>query len=283
MSGSIGSSSYLSALFPAGAAGADPLLPALYGTSGSAPGTSNPIASLTQAAAQQTKQVALTAARPEVSRDIAGFTKALAKAKTPADLLNNPLALKVLLTANGLGDRVAATALAKKALLSDPDKPGALVNTLADTRWKTVARTYAFATKGLAVLKDPRVISTITNGYAEVTWRKTLDQTTPGLSNALDFQKRAASIRTVDQVLSDPTFREVLTMALGVPKEIAFQNLKAQENALSTRIDLTKFQDPKYVAQFTRRYLIQAAANAPAATSGTDLISLAARVPCLVV
>ena len=291
MSGSIGSGSYLTSLFGAGLLGAgspggDSPLSTLYGLGGQTVGSSNPIAALRQATLQETKQVALTAAQPDIKRDIAGFTNALQKARTPEGLLNDPRALKVLLTANGLGDRAASTALAKKALLSDPDKDGSLVNRLTDTRWKQVAKTYSFATKGLTVLADPKVIGTITNGYAEVAWRRTLDRTTPGLSNALDFQNRASAISTVDQVLSDPTFREVLTTTLGVPREIAFQTLGAQENALSSRIDLRKFQDPKFVTQFTRRYLIQAAQNAASAApaaNGTDLTTLAVRSPGLVV
>ena len=283
MSGSIGSNSYLISLFGVGSSGGDSLLSTLYGLGGQTAGSSNPIAALQQATQQETKQVALTAAQPDVKRDIAGFTNALRKAKTPEELLNNPLALKVLLTANGLGNQAASTALAKKALLSDPEKSDSLVNKLTDTRWKQVAKTYSFATKGLTALADPKVIATITNGYAEVAWRRKLDRTTPGLSNALDFQNRASAIKTIDQVLSDPTFREVLTTTLGVPREIAFQTLTAQENALSSRIDLKKFQDPKFVTQFTRRYLIQAAQNAAPAADGTDLTTLAARSQGLVV
>jgi hypothetical protein len=270
MSGSVNLSipSYLPTLFASSSPG-DSLLATLYGNAGPTPGTMNPISALQQAKTGETSQVAVIAADPQVKRDLAQFTAALAAAKTPAQLLANPAALKVLLTANGLGDQLTYTALATKALLSDPSKPNSLASQLPDSRWLTMNKTYAFATKGLALLKDPKTIAAITSGYTEVLWRTGLDKTTPGLSNALDFQARASTITSVDQVLGDPTFRDVITTALGIPKEIAFQSITAQEQAISTRIDLTQFKDPKFVTQFTQRYLIasQQAASSQAGQS----------------
>jgi hypothetical protein len=286
MSGSIGLSppSYLATLFGS-IAPADSMLATLYGYAGPNPATVNPIAALEQAKSGETRQVAVVAAEPQVKRDLAEFSKALAAAKTPAQLLANPAVLKVLLTANGLGDQVANTALATRALLSDGTKTGSLATQLSDARWLSVNKTYAFATKGLAILKDPKTLAAVTNGYAEVLWRTSLDQTTPGLSNALDFLKRASTIKDVDQVLGDPTFRAVLTTALGVPREIAFQTLTAQEQAISTRIDLKKFKDPGFVTQFTQRYLIaaQQAAIGASGVGAPDFTTLAVQSAGLVV
>jgi hypothetical protein len=279
--------SYLPTLLNSSTPG-DSLLTTLYGYAGANPATVNPIAALEQAKTGETKQVAVVAAEPQIKRDLAQFTQALATAKTPAQLLANPTALKVLLTANGLGDQVANTALATKALLSDPSDPKSLVNQLTDTRWAAVVKTYNFATKGLTVLNTPTTLAAVTNGYSEVLWRTNLDQSTPGLSNALDFLKRASTITGVDQVLGDPTFRAVITTALGVPQQIAFQDLVAQEKAISTRIDLTKFKDPTFVNQFTQRYLIaaQQAAIQTSQANGTitpDIASLASQLSGIVV
>ena len=157
MSGSAGLTpfSYLPSLFGSNAPGSS-LLASLYGYGGPAPGTVNPIAALETAKKGEAHQVAVISAQPEVKRDLAQFTKALAAAKTPAQLLANPSALKVLLTANGLGDQSGNSALATRALLSDPTDTKSLVTRLSDSRWLAVNKTYAFATKGLSVLRDPR-------------------------------------------------------------------------------------------------------------------------------
>ncbi len=247
------------------------LLATLYGGTASAAGTSSdPIGALTQAEANSTKDIAQTAAEPSVARDIATFTAKVTAATDPATLLKDPTVLKVLLTANGLGDQVAYTALAQKALLSDTTKTTALANQLTDTAWKSAASLYDFANKGLSVLQKPSVISTLANGYAEVLWRQSLDATTPGLSNALTFKDQASTITSVDQILGDSTLRTVVTTALGIPEQIAYQDLGAQENAISSRLDITQFKDPKFVAKFTDRYLL--AANTAAASSTTPTL-----------
>ncbi len=190
--------------------------------------------------------------------------------------MNDPIARKVLLTANGLGDQADYTALATKALMSDPNKTGNLASTLSNPAWLSMAKTYDFANKGLSVLKDPSVLSTITSGYAQVQWEQSLDQTTPGLSAALDFRSRASTITSVDQILGDSNFRQVVTGALGIPQQIAFQPLEAQEKAISTRLDISKLKDPKFVENFARQFLIENSINNSSSTSssGSSITSL---------
>lgn len=256
--------------------GGDPVLNAYYGINGqSTAGRQNPILALRMAAQNQAKDIATTARQPQLARDMAAFRAAVAGAKDPASLLKNPTVMKVLLTANGLADQLPYTALASKALLSNVNDPKSLVNQLANTRWKSVAQTYDFANKGLSILQNPQVISTIALGYAEIAWRKSLDAATPGLSNALSFRQSAGSISSVVQILGDPTLRNVITTTLGIPKQIAFQTLNAQEKAISSLVDITKFKDPKFVDSFTHRYLIAASAASAAASATNTTSSLA--------
>jgi Protein of unknown function (DUF1217) len=245
------------------------LLTTLYGgSSGTSTQTStDPLGDLARAEANSTKDIAQTAAEPQVARDIATFTAQVAAAKSPATLLQNPTVLKVLLTANGLGDQVQYTALAQKALLSNTDDSNSLADQLTDTAWKSTASLYDFANKGLSVLQEPTTISTITNAYAEVLWRQSLDATTPGLSNALAFRDEASTITSVDQILGDPVMRNVVTTALGIPETIATQDLPAQEQAITSRLDITQFKNPAFVNTFVQQYLIQT--NLTGSSSGS--------------
>ena len=274
MSGAVGLGSLVLSLFNSGAdtSGAAGLLSALYAAPGSAANAGDPVVALHSAETNSTKDIAQTAAQPAIARDLATFRSAIASAKSPQQLLQNPTVLKVLLTANGLGDQAQYPALAQKALLSDTTKSTALANTLANTAWKSTASLYDFANQGLAILQKPGVVDTLANGYAEVTWRQSLDQTTPGLSEALTFKAQASSIKSVDQILGDATLRTVVTTALNIPEQIAFQDIGAQEQAISSRLDIGKFKDPKFVATFTTQYLVAAQANA--AGNGGSLSSL---------
>ena len=279
--------SYLTTLYGAATStsAAGSLLSALYGYNGQSTNSlgQNPVTALESAKKNQAQGIKMTAAEPEVKRAIDGFTSAVTSAKSVQQLLSNPNVMQVLLTANGLGDQAAYTALAQKALTSNVNDPKSLANRLSDTRWKSVAQTYDFANKGLSVIQDPKVISTIANAYAEVTWRNSLNATTPGLSNALAFRSEASTITSVDQILGDPVMRNVVTTTLGVPLEIAFQSLEAQEKAISSRLDIKQFKDPKFVESFTQRYLIAANQNSAGTNQTSSLTALAAQARGLVV
>jgi Protein of unknown function (DUF1217) len=247
--------------------------------------TENPVTALSNAEQDETQEITATSQEPQVARAIQAFTTAVQNATSPQQLLSNPQALQVLLTANGLGDQTSYTALATQTLLSNINDPNSLVNQLSDTRWQSVVQTYDFANKGLSIIQNPQVIQTIANGYAEVTWMNSLDATTPGLSDALTFRQEASSITSVDQILGDPVMRTVVTTALGIPEQIAFQDLSAQEQAITSRLNISKFQDPNFVESFTQRYLIaasQAASSSSSSTSSSSLMALAVRAEGLI-
>ncbi len=273
---------YLTSLYSGGSTS---LLATLYGFAGQAANAlgQNPIQALETAERNQTQDIKATAAQPAVQRAISNFTSAVRSATNVRQLLSNPRVMQVLLTANGLADQIPYTALAQKALQSNVNDPKSLANVLADTRWKSVVQTYDFANKGLSVIQQPAVISTVANAYAEVTWRTSLDATTPGLSNALTFRAEASGIKSVDQILGDRVLRTVVTTALGIPQQIAFQPLEAQEKAISSRLDISKFQDAKFVESFAQRYLVAANSSANANTAAPDLFSLAVQAHGLVV
>jgi len=245
--------------------------------------TGNPITDLKLAQANGVKEVAKEAKKPEVARDIAAFQKGVANAKDIQTALKNPNVMKVLLTANNLSKYIHYAALAQKALLSDPGDSNSLANRLTDTNLRNTTKTFNFAKNGLAGLQDPKVIATLSNGYAEVMWRRSLDQATPGLSNALTFLSQASSIKSVYEILGDSVNRTVVLTALGIPQQIAFQSLTAQEQAVSSRVDISKFQDPKYITSLTDQYLLTMQQQSRSRTSGTDLTSLAMQSGGLVV
>jgi uncharacterized protein DUF1217 len=246
--------------------------------------TGNPLIDLKLAQANETTDVAQEAKTPQVQRDIAAFQVGVANAKNIQTALENPNVMKVLLTANNLSSYIQYPALAQKALLSDPSQSNSLVNQLGDTNLLNTAKSFDFAKNGLAALQNPKVIATLTNAYSEVLWRQSLEQATPGLSNALAFLGQASSIKTVDDILGDPVNRSVVLTALGIPEQVAFQDLTAQEQAVSSRVDVAKFQDPKFVTTITDQYLLimQQQSQSSASSSSPDLTTLAVQANGLV-
>jgi hypothetical protein len=285
MSGAIGSSTInYASLFPgtgSAANGATSILQALYGgAASSTTGTSSvdPITALKLAQANQTTDIANEAKTPTVEIQIAAFTKAVQSATSVKSLLANRDFLQVFLTANGLGAAVGETALAQQALTSNPASATGLASQLSSTNsaWLSTTQTYNFYANGLAAIQNPKVLSAITNGYAEVLWRQSLDQQTPGLSNALYFLANASSLTSPDLVLGNSVARTVVTTAFGIPEQIAYQPLQAQEEVISNALDFSKLKDSQYVQTITDQYLVQLQASASTSSASSSITSLIA-------
>lgn len=292
MSGIIGGIDYSVLFSSAGTAAdsaSDAILTALYGggTSQSGPttfvSTGNPITDLKLAQQNQTADIAQEAKQPQVEAAIAQFTKAVSNATSIQNALLNPYVQQVLLTANGLSSYIGQTALVQKAFLSDPADSKSLVSQLNDSALTSAVQTYNFGTNGLAELQNPSVIATLTNAYAEVQWRQSLDQATPGLANALTFLSSASSIKSVNDILSSPSNFDVITTALGIPQQIVNQDTTAVNNAIDSRLNFAKLQDPAYVTSLTDQYLLTKQASSSGSTgSGSDLTSLAVQAGLIV-
>jgi hypothetical protein len=245
--------------------------------------TGNPLTDLKIAQKGQTADVKQEALQPKVSQAITAFTNAVKSATSISAALGNPNVQQVLLTASGLSNYIGETGLVQKAFLSDPANPKSVVNQLSDSTLLSTVQTYDFAKNGLKELQNPKILSTLTNGYAEVMWRQSLDQATPGLANALTFLGQASSIKSVSDILSSPTNFYVITGALGIPPNIVFQSESAQTTAINSRVNYAKFKDPAYVTSLTDQYLLSLQSSGQTTPSAPDLTTLAVQSQGLVV
>lgn len=234
---------------------------ALLGQGRTSTGTTaqrDPIATLKDAEKNGARQIAAKSLEPAIRREIEDFAKGVLKAKTVDELLDNPRVTRVLLTANGLEEFANAKGLVKRALTSDPNDETSVAVKLAATNanWLEAARTYQFSSKGVAILQKPDTIKAVTDAYAEVRWRESLDASAPGVAAALTFKEGAASIKSPFQILGNSVYRQVVTTALGLPDRIAFQSVETQARAITSRLDINKLQDPAFVDAMARRFLI---------------------------
>lgn len=312
---------------------------------------------LAQAEANEHKQLEQLRKSPTVQRELARYAEVVAKAETLDDILDDPIARKVLLKASGLGDQTNFVGLAKKALASDPADLESLAHQLSGVNgaWLEFANKYNVHAFGLerlksdldgingkwefqvardgvptsievdistfngvpqatidglpapfeingdeislnilwedadenlrtsifeGTLKDGRMsgvqfdsgqetggwtaapfyagaVSEIEQNYLGELRLDQLDEQLPGLGSAVLFKRLAPTLDTTTKVLGSALGREVVTTALGLPRELALQSLVAQEKAIDQRIDVAKLQDPEYVDRIVQRYLLQ--------------------------
>lgn len=254
--------------------GTGALLDTIFGYTTSTTSPAASLVALQNAEANETKDVAQEETLPAVARNIADFTKAVNSATSVSQLLSNTTVLTVLLTGYGLSDQVGYTALAKKALMSNPDDSTSLANTLSNSSWSTLASTYNFYADGLKNIQSSTAIATIVNAYAETLWRESLDASTPGLANALTFRSEASSLTNVDDILGNSAARAVVTTVLDLPETMAYQTLDAQQTDITSKFDISKLQDPSYVDELTKQYLILTATSASSSSSATNPLSV---------
>lgn len=109
---------------------------------------------LVNADKNEAKQLAQAAKDPQVVKDLARYEKVLKSAKSIDDVLNDPIARKVLMTANGLKADVDNIGLLKKALTSDPNDSKSVANKMASINggWIDFAKKYDLAEYGLDAL-----------------------------------------------------------------------------------------------------------------------------------
>jgi hypothetical protein len=230
--------------------------------------TGNPLVDLKLAQKNEAHDVAIQAKQPLVTQAIAAFKTAVAKATTIQGALGNPNVQKVLLTANGLSKYIGDTTLVQKALLSDPHDPKSLARKMGDYALMNTVLTYNFAANGLKQLQDPKTVATLTSSYAEMMWRQSLEQATPGLSNALTFLEQASSIKSTNDILDNMVNFQVVTTALGIPQSIVNQGQPAQQQAIKSRLNIADLQNPNFVTSLTDQYLLTMQEQ-KAASSGT--------------
>jgi hypothetical protein len=108
-------------------------------------------AALSNAAKNEARQLADVAKDPQVVKDLARYEKVLKNAGSIDDVLNDPVARKVLMTASGLKGDIDNIGLLKKAMLSDPADPNSLAARMSQINgaWLTFAKEYNLAKYGL--------------------------------------------------------------------------------------------------------------------------------------
>lgn len=215
--------------------------------------------SLRQAEANEAKQLEVAAKDPVVQRDIERYKRVVKDATTVEEVLDDPVARRVFLTANGLGDQADYVALAKRGVLSDPNDENSLAVRMSESnnKWLQVAQKYNLQLVGVGALQVSDAIAEVTENYIAEKRLDNLDQQMPGLGTALLFKKAAGGYTSALNILGSGLAREVVTTALGIPKQIAYQSIKAQEKAINTRMNVEDLQDERYVDRLVQRYLLE--------------------------
>lgn len=194
---------------------------------------------------------------PATQRDLQALEQAVARARTPADLLRNPRTLRLLMEAIGLADQAANGGLARNALMSKLSDRQSLANRLPDQRWKAAAQRLDFAASGLGKVRDPEVMAALKDGIIQYRRITAISAQSQAVADALYVRDLPqGQTPSLFAVLGDRVMRRVATTVTNLPQELALQTVEAQARTLRARFDPAQFADPKKRDALINRYLI---------------------------
>lgn len=106
---------------------------------------------LANAEKNEAKQLAQVAKDPQIQRDLARYEKVVKTAKSIDDVLDDPVARTVFMTAAGLKGDINNVGMAKKVLASDPSDKSSVAARLASVNgaWLDAVKTFDFDEYGI--------------------------------------------------------------------------------------------------------------------------------------
>ena len=233
----------------------------------SSPGTA--IASyLADTKNEQSLATKWAATNPQMQSDIAYFQAQAPKLTTADALTANYRALKIVLGAYNVSDLLAYPALTKQLLTQNPNDSGSVAQKIANPAYQKFA--LAFNQFQNQPLSSSGNVQTIINNYVINNFEAAQNTQTPGLQNALAFQRTATQITSIDQLMSNSAALAVAVGQTGITfSTYANMSYDQQVTFLTAKVKLADFQNPAKVTKMAEQYLIQAV-QSPAAWNASN-------------
>lgn len=209
-------------------------------------------------------------------KDLEYFKEQVKKIETTDEFFKDYKLLKIALTAYGLESEIDKLGYVKKILTSNPFDDESLVNRVADNRYRDMAADLLLSS-GIGVLRTEAFADKISEKLISVGVEKELDEQSPGIRAAIQFKQAAdaGQITGPFNILANSVFREVAIGASGLPQQIVFSEIESQGRTLERFFDFDRFDNPKYVDNVIKRYLVNAdIQNANSANPAASILSL---------
>ncbi|ATQ68704.1 MULTISPECIES: DUF1217 domain-containing protein [Methylosinus] len=207
-----------------------------------------------QIANNQSLWQSMTAKQPDVATQTQYFEDNIGKVQSVDDFMKNDRLFNYAMTAFGLGDMTYAKGMMQKVLEQGVSDNSALANTLNNANIKAFATAFDFADNGASTTSSSTLVDNVVSRYAEQSLEDNQGQQNPGVQLALYFQRNAPSITSVYGILADSKILSVVQTALGISTQTTSQSIDSQAAMLTSKLDITDFQDPKKLQQFISRF-----------------------------
>ncbi|PWK59792.1 DUF1217 domain-containing protein [Roseicyclus mahoneyensis] len=222
-------------------------------------------------------QVARFAGDPAGTRDVAYFREKIGQVTDAAGLVSDFRLLRVALGAFGLQDDLPNRAFIQKVLSDPVTADTALVNRLADKRYRAFAEAFGFGGPLPPRNRLPGFADNILARSTRQDFERAVGSQSPDMRLALAAQREVPELAARGltdttswlSVLGNPPLRKVFETAFGLPASIGTLDLDLQLKAfrdgarrLSGSSDFTQFTDPVRVEGLIRSFTLRTEASA---------------------
>jgi hypothetical protein len=161
----------------------------------------------------------------------------------------------------------------KKVLAEGIDGRNSFANRLTDGRYRDFVETFNFARYGPATTSFERTQRGSVDRYLRQTLEEVAGAENEGVRLALYFERRAPDIPSTYGILADPALLKVVETALGLPATMAGGDIDRMADAISRRLDVSDFKDPRKLQRFLERFTTMwDLSNQPAALPGSAAV-----------
>jgi hypothetical protein len=214
-----------------------------------------------------TKRVASEAVNQRATET---YRERISSIKTIDDFLKDERVYQYALKAHGLEDMAYAKAFIRKVLEEGVDAKDAFANKLSDSRYRELAETFNFKRYGETATVFSRAQEGTVAKYNRAALEVSAGEENEGVRLALYFERKAAALDNVYDLIADPALARVVQVATALPQSIGALDVDKQAAMIEWRVDLASLKEPETLSRFIERFTAlwdveatNAAASAP--------------------
>jgi hypothetical protein len=189
-----------------------------------------------------------------VKKETAYYLTNIVKVKSIDEFLSNDRLYNYAMTAFGMDPKTDNKELMRKMLEGGVRDPNSPANKSNETRYKAFVGAFNFEALGESATTYNPAQQPATAKYFRQTLEEDAGKDNEGVRLALYFQRKAPSITSFYQVLSDPALAKVVRTLLSLPESFAQADIDKQVQLFEKRLKISDFSNPKALDKLLTRF-----------------------------
>jgi len=193
----------------------------------------------------------------QMQSDIAYFQSKASTLTSVDALMKDYRSLKIVLGAYNVPGLLSYPALTRQLLTQDPSAASSTAQKIGNPSYIAFAKAFdQFQNNPLASSAN---VATVVTSYVTNSFEAAQNTETPGMQNALTFNRTASQITSISQLMTNTPALTVAVAQTGI-NFTTYANMSYDQQVafLTKKITLSDFQKPAKVTKMAEQYLIQA-------------------------